>query len=318
VTARRVVVAVVALLLVGMAAAGLVRAAGPTGPASQAQQVEQVAATLRCPTCQGLSVADSPSTVAGSMRDIISEQLAAGRTSSEIQKWFVDRYGEWILLSPSPSGLGWAVWLLPVLALAVGVTAAVVVAQGGRVSPASGPPGPHPPARYRSPAPGTTLRHALSGPARSLAPRRSRELRWFGIIGAFLVVVTVTLVAAVGPRRAGDVPTGGTASMPEQSASVDQLERLRAAVEREPGDVTARVQLAAALLRAGRPAEVAAYLQPVLDEHPNEPDAILLLGIAQIQQGDPAGRTTLERYLQVAPGDHQGRPVAEGLLGRGP
>jgi cytochrome c-type biogenesis protein CcmH/NrfF len=285
-TARRVVVAVVALVLVGMAAAGLVRAAASTGPASQAQQVEQVAATLRCPTCQGLSVADSPSKVAGSMRDIISEQLAAGRTSSEIQTWFVDRYGEWILLSPPPSGLGWAVWLLPVVALVVGVTAAITVARRGRL--------PH---------------------ARLVALRSARGLRWVGVVGTFLVAVTVALVAATGPRGAGDLPTGATAASSQQQAAVDDLDRLQAAVEREPRDVTARIQLAAALLRAGRPAEVAEHLQPVLDEHPNEPDAMLLLGIAQIQQGDPAASTTLERYLEVAPEDHEGRPVAEELLG---
>jgi cytochrome c-type biogenesis protein CcmH/NrfF len=285
-SARRVAVAVAAIVLVGMAAAGLLRAAAATGPASEAQRVEAIAATLRCPTCQGLSVADSPSKVANGMRDIIAEQLAAGQSPEQIQAWFVERYGEWILLSPPPSGLGWAVWLLPVVALAVGVVAAVAVARRGARS--------QPPVR---------------------ALRSSRALRWAGAGAAFFVAVAIALVAALGPRGADGLPTGDTADSSQQQAAADDLARLRAAVEREPGDVTARVQLAAALLRAGRPAEVPEHLQPVLDDHPDEPDAILLLGIAQIQQGDPSAPTTLERYLEVAPDDHEGRPVAEELLG---
>lgn len=284
---QRLAGAVVAVLLVGMAAAGLARAAAPTDPASHAEHIEEIAATLRCPTCQGLSVADSPSKVANSMRDIIAEQLAAGQTPEEIQAWFVDRYGEWILLTPPPSGLGLAVWLVPVVALAAGVTAAVAAARRGRTSH------PQPPAALRSP----------------------RGLRWAGVAAVFFVAVTVALVAAVGPRGAGDQPTGDTVASSPQQAAVDDVDRRRAAVEREPGDVTARIRLAAALLRAGRLGEVADHLQPVLDEHPNEPDAILLLGIAQIQQGDPAAPTTLQRYLEVAPEDHEGRPVAEELLG---
>jgi cytochrome c-type biogenesis protein CcmH len=277
---QRVIVAVLAIVLVGLAAAGLLRAAS-TEPASDAQRVEAVAAGLRCPTCQGLSVADSPSKVANGMRDIVAEQLATGRTPEEIRAWFVDRYGEWILLAPPSSGLGRAVWLAPIAALGVGVIAAVAVAMRGRQS----------------------------------RQRISAKLRWVGAVAAFVVAVTVALVAATGPREAGGLPTGDNAASRQQPATVDDLDRLRAAVEREPRDITARIQLAAALLRAGRPADVAEHLQPVLDERPNEPDAILLLGIAQFQQGNPAASSTLERYLEVAPEDHEGRPVVEELLG---
>ena len=307
---QRVVVAVVAVLLVGLAAAGLLRAAASTGPTSDAERVEQIAATLRCPTCQGLSVADSPSKVANGMRDIIAEQLAAGRTPEEIQAWFVDRYGEWILLAPPPSGMGWAVWALPVAALAAGVTAAVAVARRSRRSGVQADGGGRP-------APQTAMNRRTRPPPhrRALGTLRgSRALRWGSVAVAFFVAAGVALVAALGPRGADGLPTGDTAASAERPAEGEDLEPLRAAVERSPDDAGARIQLAAALLRAGRPAEVAEHLQPVLDKQPDEPDAILLLGIAQIQQGDPAARATLERYLEVAPEDHEGRPVAEELL----
>lgn len=118
-----VVLGVVALL--AAAALGLVRAAEPP-PASAPAATRAVASTLRCPTCQGLSVADSPSKVAQSMRDIIREQIDAGRTPDEVRAFFVDRYGPWLLLAPPAAGLGALVWLLPVAAVASGSGLALV------------------------------------------------------------------------------------------------------------------------------------------------------------------------------------------------
>lgn len=121
-----------AVALVALAAVGVVRSAAPTTEVSAAARVDNVASTLRCPTCQGLSVADSPSKVADSMRDIIGEQLAAGRSPEQVREWFVDRYGEWVLLSPSPAGLGWLVWVLPAVVAGAGAGAATVILRGRR------------------------------------------------------------------------------------------------------------------------------------------------------------------------------------------
>jgi len=90
--------------------------------------VHDVAAQLRCVVCQNLSVADSPSEMASQMRAIIRERLAAGESPADVQRYFVDRYGEWILLSPPRRGFNLLVWLLPLVAVVVGlaVTAALV------------------------------------------------------------------------------------------------------------------------------------------------------------------------------------------------
>jgi len=84
-------------------------------------QVRELASKLRCPTCRALSVEDSPSGMAQEMRVLIREQLKSGKTPAEVEAYFVERYGEWILLKPTASGFNWTVWLLPVLMLAGGL-----------------------------------------------------------------------------------------------------------------------------------------------------------------------------------------------------
>jgi len=89
--------------------------------------VHEVAAKLRCVVCQNLSVADSPSEMAKQMREIVRERLAAGDRPDEVVQFFVERYGEWVLLSPRPSGFNLLVWLFPVAAVAVGLVSVAVV-----------------------------------------------------------------------------------------------------------------------------------------------------------------------------------------------
>lgn len=81
------------------------------------RQVKDVAAQLRCVVCQGLSIQDSPSTLAQEMRGVVREQLAAGRSPDEVKAYFVDRYGEWVLLRPKPAGFNLLVYVLPVLVI---------------------------------------------------------------------------------------------------------------------------------------------------------------------------------------------------------
>lgn len=94
--------------------------AQPAAPVSE-ETVHEVAAQLRCVVCQNLSVADSPSEMASQMRAIIRDRLAAGERPAEVQQYFVDRYGEWILLSPRRSGFTLLVWLAPLVAVALGL-----------------------------------------------------------------------------------------------------------------------------------------------------------------------------------------------------
>ena len=81
------------------------------------RQVLDIAVKLRCAVCQSQSVGESDSELAVEMKAIIGEQLNAGQTEDEIIDYFVQRYGDYILMKPRTDGAGRALWLTPLLAL---------------------------------------------------------------------------------------------------------------------------------------------------------------------------------------------------------
>jgi cytochrome c-type biogenesis protein CcmH len=109
------------------AAAGLVAGAllaasfARDGSPTIDQRRQAIASGLRCPVCQNLSVADSPSGLAAEMRASIEQRLREGETPSQIRAFFVQRYGEWVLLEPPRRGFDLVPWLAPVAALALGL-----------------------------------------------------------------------------------------------------------------------------------------------------------------------------------------------------
>lgn len=113
----------VALVLVAILTAPVATAAARAQRDIDAR-VAGIAAQLRCPVCQNLSVQDSPSKVAGAFRDRVRELVREGRSDGEVLEFFVSRYGDWILLSPPKRGIALAVWIAPVLLLAGGVAIA--------------------------------------------------------------------------------------------------------------------------------------------------------------------------------------------------
>lgn len=116
------------LALALVAALGL----GAAAPVSE-EAVHEVAANLRCVVCQSLSVADSPSETARQMREIVRERLAAGETPEQVTAFFVERYGDWILLAPPRRGFTLLVWVVPFAGLAVGlIVVAVAVRRWSR------------------------------------------------------------------------------------------------------------------------------------------------------------------------------------------
>ena len=109
-----------------------------------AERTDALAGELRCPDCQGLSVADSQTAAAREIRRQVDELVASGATDDEVRAHFVDRYGEWILLGPRVP----AFWLLPLIVVLAGTAALVLWLRGGRSLEAT-PPEPTDAARRR-------------------------------------------------------------------------------------------------------------------------------------------------------------------------
>lgn len=95
--------------LLGLLAIGAVLAMRPGSAPTPVERADALAAELRCPDCQGLAVADSPTASAQEIRRQIDELVAGGASDAEVRAHFVARYGEWVLLAPSAP----IVWLIP-------------------------------------------------------------------------------------------------------------------------------------------------------------------------------------------------------------
>lgn len=107
-------------LLFGLAWWAFARAERPAAPRSLDDEALAIGEMLQCPICQNVSVAYSPSPLAGQMREIIRKKLEAGESREQIVQYFVDRYGESILLEPPKRGFNLVAWGGPFLAVLVG------------------------------------------------------------------------------------------------------------------------------------------------------------------------------------------------------
>lgn len=94
-----------------------------SGPRTNSDRVYDLARTINCPQCQGQSVAESDVAIAREIRADIAARVDAGQPDDAIRQAYIDRYGEWIVLTPSGEGLAGLVWVIPV----VGVAAATIV-----------------------------------------------------------------------------------------------------------------------------------------------------------------------------------------------
>ena len=262
-----------AVLLVALAVVALsVGTAVVTGrPASVDDRARAVEAQLRCPTCQGLSIADSPATSAAQMRALVREQLAAGASDDEVRSFFVARYGRWILLDPPASGPDLVLWLAPAAIVAGGALLVVRRARGGQSV--------------------RTARRWSAGPTPPI-PRRGTV----AIGAAMVLALAVPIVAAVAPRLAGQEVSGG---VPQSAPSIEDLE---AFVRAQPDDLQALVALGDALLAANRPGEAADRYKAALELDPNNIGALLGIGTILLGADRPdAAGPLFDRVLAIVP-----------------
>ena len=89
--------------------------------ARQESQALALMDAIRCVVCQGQPISGSNAELAGDMRRIIREQIAAGQTPAEVRSWLVGKYGDWVSFKPQVRAATLPLWIVPLLALIGGL-----------------------------------------------------------------------------------------------------------------------------------------------------------------------------------------------------
>ena len=112
-----------------LSGSGLAQPSAPPAPFAYRQladpgeeaEAKALMETLRCLVCQGQSIADSDADMAGDMRALVRERIAAGEKPEDIRTWLIERYGNWVSYDPPVEPVTWPLWAAPVLLLGAGL-----------------------------------------------------------------------------------------------------------------------------------------------------------------------------------------------------
>ncbi len=115
--AKMLAAVVFGLLSIGAASDPAERLPDP----AQEARAREIFRDVRCLVCQNESIDDSEAELARDLRQIVREQVKAGRSEDEIKRYLTDRYGEFVLLTPALSAGNLALWAGPALVLLLGL-----------------------------------------------------------------------------------------------------------------------------------------------------------------------------------------------------
>ncbi|MEX1125176.1 MAG: cytochrome c-type biogenesis protein CcmH [Acidimicrobiia bacterium] len=162
-------------------------------------RAQQIGARIRCPVCQGESIADSPAQMAQDMMALIAEKVAQGATDQQVIDDLLSSYSGAVLLDPPVSGVTLWLWLAPLVAVAVGV--AVIF---------------------------WWRRHPGSGDAAPSQPRSKKRLLVGGIVLVAMFAVIVGLAGNFLQEREG--PTEGVADLGDDDLTDVSNETMEAVI----------------------------------------------------------------------------------------
>ena len=100
-------------------------------------RAREISQNLRCLVCQNQSIDDSNADLARDLRVIVRQRLVAGDTNDEVFQYLVDRYGDYVLLTPPVRPSTYGLWFGPIVLLLVAGGALLVVARRRRNRPAA-------------------------------------------------------------------------------------------------------------------------------------------------------------------------------------
>ncbi len=94
-------------------------------PALEAR-ARDISKGLRCLVCRNESIDESNSDFARDLRILVRERLTEGDTNKEAVEFIVDRYGEYVLLSPPATGSTLILWAAGPLLLGTALLVAAI------------------------------------------------------------------------------------------------------------------------------------------------------------------------------------------------
>lgn len=129
---RRLTAALAAMFCIAAASDPAERLPDP----AQEARAREIFQEVRCLVCQNESIDDSDAELAGDLRRLVREQVAAGRSEAEIKAFLTARYGEFVLLRPAFSAGNAVLWAVPFLVAGLGVALWFARLRGAREAPA--------------------------------------------------------------------------------------------------------------------------------------------------------------------------------------
>ena len=136
-TMRHLATAVV--LTLALPFAGLAQQAPPEGPTRVHPEAQEAIDRLKSPFCPGLMLEVCPSPQAEEVRDSLNALAHRGVESDSLVAMMLATYGEEWRALPEPRGRGLVAWLVPPLALLLGLVGLVVGLRRFGGGPGAGP-----------------------------------------------------------------------------------------------------------------------------------------------------------------------------------
>jgi cytochrome c-type biogenesis protein CcmH len=121
-------------IMIVLCAVALLAYGSPSRPLSLDARARAIEVQLRCPVCQGESVADSPADISTAIRADVRRRLAAGQSAQAIEAFYVSKYGPHVLLAPPSTGVGSFAWLAPPLLILGGAALLITLIRQWRSS----------------------------------------------------------------------------------------------------------------------------------------------------------------------------------------
>ncbi len=116
--ARSLVAISVSLAAIAVVVAGIMST--PATEPTAADRVDSLSALIKCPFCNGESLAESGSGVASDYRALIAQRIDDGLTDREILDEFAERFGPSFILDGSTNRWSFLLWIVPLAILVAG------------------------------------------------------------------------------------------------------------------------------------------------------------------------------------------------------